>query len=170
MSRLAAAHYEYNHQDCITAYALGSLLLPRTGNKNVIVDKKAVDNDRFDDSEIVGAIRRRVQIKSHEVSNRQLQLIDFTTGQISFRIDDAINSFTRDPNPAEEYRLFTTFGSPEANLLPFLNPAPKISPLLSGLTTQRFKLNSAAIWPKNTLFEKPLPCQLIQDFSSSLCA
>ena len=150
MSRLSAAHFGYNHQDCVTAYAFAVLLLPRFECKRVAVDHKVVVNDRFDDLEITGPIRRRIQIKSHEVASRSLLLSDFTTNRISFRIDDAIASFINDRSPADEYRLFTSFDSPETDLNTFLEPMPQIPPLLPWLATQRYKLIPANIWPEES--------------------
>src|SRR5690242_1364597 len=101
MADLSAAHYGYNHQDVISAYALASLLLPRTGERRISIDRKALSGDCFDDLELAGYRRRRVQIKSHADQSRQLQLTDFTQNTISFRIDRAVSSVISDPNRAD---------------------------------------------------------------------
>lgn len=147
MSRLSAAYYGYSHQDCVVAYALATLLLPRSSYRTITADRKALDGDCFDDMELAGKRRRRVQIKAHSTEPRHLQLADFTTKAISFRIDTSIRSICKDPDPADEYRLLATYDQPESALLPFLEPDLSTPPLLPGLATQRFRLDSSRIWP-----------------------
>ena len=98
MAGLSAAHHGYNHQDVVVAYALGTLLLPRTENRKVTIERKVVDGDCFDDLELAGHRRRRIQIKAHEVASRLLLLTDFTQDAISFRIDKAVATVVHDLN------------------------------------------------------------------------
>src|ERR1700719_1437781 len=109
MAGLSATYHGYDHQDAVIAYALGLLLVPRSGFRAIAVERKSIANDCFDDLEISELIRHRVQIKSHTSSNRQLCLSDFTSHKMSFRIDGAVRSVAEDPNPAGAYKLVTTF-------------------------------------------------------------
>ena len=149
MPSLSAAHFGYNHQDCITACALATILLPKFEGVKVTVDRKVIAEDCFDDLELSGKERSRIQIKSHESDYRPLLLSDFTTNRISFRIDKAIRSFYEDPNPANSYCLFTSFDSPEAKLAPYLFTTPLIAPLLPCFATERYKLIPEKIWPES---------------------
>ena len=146
-TRLAPAYHGYHHQDVIAAYAFAAILLQSDGY-SVTVEQKAVTGDRFDDLEISGPQRKRIQVKSHQTDSRLLRLSDFTTSAIDFRIDDAVRSFTEDQNPAHEYRLLTTYGPPAEDLLPFVRPDSSVPPLLPGLQTERFRLNPDRIWPE----------------------
>jgi len=151
MPSLSAAHFGYNHQDCITACALATILLPKFEGVKVTVDRKVIAEDCFDDLELSGKERSRIQIKSHESDYRPLLLSDFTTNRISFRIDKAIRSFYEDPNPANSYCLFTSYDSPEAELAPYLFTTPLIAPLLPCFATERYKLIPEKIWPESTV-------------------
>lgn len=148
MAGLSGAHHGYIHQDVVTAYALATLLLPRAEHHRVTIDKKVIVGDCFDDLELIGLRRSRVQVKAHEIAIRPLQLNDFTTNAISFRLDNAIRSFGDDAAPADEYRLFATYDLPEEALLQFLQPTPSTPPVFPGLSTQRFCLKVDAIWPE----------------------
>src|SRR5437899_11610658 len=134
MARLSAAYHGYNHQDLVTAYALASLLLPRSDVRQISAERKVILDDRFDDLELVGGIRRRAQVRAHTSPGRLLRLADITTDVIGFRIDRAVRSVGDDARPADLYTLFTTF-SPDEDLLPFLQPSGSATPLLSGIET-----------------------------------
>ena len=70
MPSLSAAHFGYNHQDCITACALATILLPKFEGVKVTADRKVIAEDCFDDLELSGKERSRIQIKSHESDYR----------------------------------------------------------------------------------------------------
>ena len=148
MPRLGAAYYGYLHQDAVIAYAFATLLLSESGSQTASVERRVVPNDRFDDLEIVGRLRRRVQIKSHRGNDRPLRIRDFITDDISFRIDNVVQSFAADMDPADEYRLFATYDMPDESLVPFLVPVPGIPALLPGIATQRFRLAPNRLWPE----------------------
>src|SRR5437868_1441569 len=107
MVGLRAAHRGYGHQDAVVACALAALLVPRTGLRLVIVDKKLFEGDCFDDLELGAAGRVRVQVKSHSTATRALTLSDFSTDRICFRIDHALESMLKDPAAADRYVLLT---------------------------------------------------------------
>lgn len=148
MTRLGAAYYGYLHQDAVIAFVFATLLLPESGSQTASVERRVVANDRFDDLEIVGRLRRRVQIKSHRENPRPLRIRDFTTNDISFRIDTVVHSFSTDTTPADEYRLFATYDTPDEYLMPFLVPVPGIPALLPGIASQRFRLAPDRLWPE----------------------
>jgi len=148
MAALSGAYYGYLHQDAVTAYVLATLLLPSARARTVSAEHRVVPGDCFDDIELCGTSRRRIQIKSHQVNQRPLQLKDFTTEEISFRIDRAVHSFTGDTSPADEYRLFATYYPPEEALRRFVEPAPAIPPLLPRVSTRRYRLLLSQIWPE----------------------
>ena len=132
MPRLSAAYHGYNHQDLVTAYAFASMLLPRTDIHRVSAERKVITDDRFDNLELAGTLRRRAQVKSHAVQGRLLGISDFTTNAIEFRIDRAVRSVNDDPQRADLYTLYTTY-APSADLLHFLEPYSLGTSLLSGL-------------------------------------
>lgn len=146
-TRLSGAYAGYEHQDALVAIALATLLLPSSGNRTVTGENKVVPVDKFDDIEITGTRRIRVQIKSHATADRHLNLSDFTTAKISFRIDEAVRSFAEDATPADEYRLFTTFEPPEEELSRFLQVERLLPGLLPGIKTLRYRLDADKIWP-----------------------
>jgi hypothetical protein len=152
MARLASAYHGYNHQDLVAAYAMAELLVPRSAILRVSAERKAIKDDCFDDIELSGDFRRRAQVKSHVALGRSLQVDDFTTERMDFRIDRAVLSFSQDSLPADSYVLFTTFPV-DAELLPFLRSAQSTTQLLSGIETKRFGLEFHQIWPKG---EKPV--------------
>jgi len=147
MAGLSGAYYGYDHQDLVAAHALASLLLPRSGLRSVAAERKASSEDRFADLELIGNIRRRVQVKAHTVDARPLRTADFVTQSISFQIDDVIRGIQGEPAAADEYRLFTSFEPPDAILSPFLATDQSTPSLFPALATQRFRLLLEKIWP-----------------------
>lgn len=153
MTFLSAAYHGYSHQDIVTAYALASLLLPRIDIDSVAPEQKAIPGDLFDDLEILGGLKRKIQIKAHQTGKRSLRRSDFTTDAISFRIDKAIKSALENPITGYEFRLFVTYNDLDEDLLPFVLIDKSVPPLLPDLPTQRFRLDIRQIWPDG---EKPV--------------
>ncbi len=147
-SRLSPAYHGYSHQDVVTAYALASLLLPQSEARVVAVEHKVVAHDRFDDLELRGTLRIRVQIKAHQGEARPLRLSDFTTegNLVPDRRCSAI-IFRKNSNPADAYRLLTTYGLPDDSLVSSIKEDGSASPLLPGLRTRLFRLDIERIWP-----------------------
>jgi hypothetical protein len=125
---------------------LATLLTPRPPHEVVRAEQKIVKGDVFDDLELIGQRRIRVQIKAHSAAGRQLRLADFATKAIAFRIDDVVRSIGAQSPLADEYRLFTTFEGIETSLVPYL-VATDAGPLLPGLPAQRFAINVDRVWP-----------------------
>ena len=122
---LGVAHRGYVYQDLVTAYLLMVSLVH--GKQSVVVDKKIVADDRFDDVEVnVSGSRVRRQIKSSENANRPLSFSDFSSNAVSLRIDRLVATFLAEgTGHANEYRLCATWSAPEVSdqILPLLVPA-----------------------------------------------
>jgi hypothetical protein len=149
---LKPAHSGYRYQDIATAYLLVRALVER--QVHIIVDRKHVDDDRFDDLEVAtakGRIRR--QIKSSENANRLLSINDFTGASSSLRIDRLISTFLQaGADAADEYRLCATWLPPsvEDDLTRYL-VAAQGEATFEGSTPQFFRLVADAIWPLGEL-------------------
>ena len=167
---LSGAYHGYLHQDAVTAYLLATLLLPGASTRTLSAERRVTSDDCFDDIELHGTGRRRIQVKSHQVEHRPLQLTDFTTQAISFRIDRAVRSFTAETSPADEYRLFTTYDPPDETVSQFLEPAQDISQLLPGVSTRRYRLLVSQIWPEGGNSVWPHLAEIGRDIFASFCA
>jgi hypothetical protein len=167
---LSGAYRGYLHQDAVTAYLLATLLLPGASARTLSAEKRVTPDDCFDDIELRGMSRRRIQVKSHQVKCRPLQLTDFTTKEISFRIDRAVRSFMAETSPADEYRLFTTYDPPDETVGQFLEPAQDVPQLLAGVSTQRCRLLVSQIWPEGGNSLWPHLAEIGRDVSASFCA
>lgn len=148
-NNLTPAHEGYRYQDLVTAYAFVESLVHRYDA--VIVDKKVVEDDRFDDLEIVINQRRtRRQFKSSRKTTRRLEENDFIGKNSSLRIDDLVKSYTRAGDAAaDEYRLCATWQVPTATLLSLLESvdAPRT---IQGHQAALFKLRAETIWPQDS--------------------
>lgn len=147
MPGLGAAYWGYLHQDVITAFALASLVTSGATVTSVTADRKLVNGDCFDDLLIEGEITTRTQIKAHVVNVRNLQLADFTTEAIDFRIDRVLAVVRNDPSGARGYRLLVTFGDPDSSISPYLIPVPSSPGLIPALKTNRYMISADAVWP-----------------------
>jgi hypothetical protein len=170
MAALSGAYRGYLHQDAVTAYLLATLLLPGARARTLSAERRVTSDDCFDDIELRGTSRRRIQVKSHQVEYRPLQLKDFTTQEISFRIDRAVRSFTAETSPADEYRLFATYDPPDETVSRFLEPAQDVSQLLPGVSTQRYRLVVSQIWPEGGNSVWPHLADIGRDIFASFCA
>ena len=146
---LAAAHRGYAYQDLVTAYLLNCCLVQRY--EAVVVDRKAVDDDRFDDIEITASGRRtRRQIKSSAHADRALCFADFNANDSSLRFDRLVNTFTaQDLAQADQYRLSATWALPAASdpIAPLLLPV-EVEGTFATYTTKTFRLDAARVWPE----------------------
>jgi hypothetical protein len=167
---LSGAYRGYLHQDAVTAHLLATLLLPSASARTLSAERRVTPDDCFDDIELRGTTRRRIQVKSHQVEYRPLQLRDFTTQEISFRIDRAVRSFTAETSPADEYRLFTTYDPPDETVGQFLEPAQNVPQLLPGVSTQRYRLLVSQIWPEGGNSLWPHLAEIGRDIFASFCS
>ena len=144
---LSAAHRGYQYQDLVVSCALVAGLVESFDR--AIVDSKRFSGDRFDDLEMHRHGRsRRIQIKSHTIEGRRLELPDLTTCRIQARVDTLMSTFTSDPDPADEYRLAVTYGAPQGKeLADCLVLDQDIGPLLPHVSTQRYRVDPEQVWP-----------------------
>lgn len=75
---LKPAHAGYRYQDIITAYFFVLGIIDKFDS--VTVDKKQLDDDRFDDLQIIkkDGFKTRIQIKHSTDANKSLALSEFT--------------------------------------------------------------------------------------------
>ncbi|WP_291915183.1 ATP-binding protein [Limnohabitans sp.] len=122
---LAAAHRGYVYQDLLTAYLLVQGLI--SGFNQIVVDKKVVEDDRFDDVETcISGRRLRRQIKSSANTGRCLSFSDFNDAASTLRFDRLVRTFVDEtPHQANEYRLCATWEFPKSGdpLVNLLKPA-----------------------------------------------
>lgn len=148
---LGKAHRGYIYQDIATAYFMASCLVEQSGT--LIVDRKLVDDDRFDDLSIQnerGFVRR--QFKRSDNENRPLSHQDFTQEKHNLRLDNLILTHLRmSTRIADEYRLCVTwiFSSEEA-ISSALIEVPSASSF-AGYRTRLFRLNPDEIWPEKSI-------------------
>lgn len=147
---LSAAHRGYAYQDLVAAYLLVRALVERF--ESVVVDRKAVDDDRFDDIEITASGSRiRRQLKSSADPSAALSLSDFNSTGSSLRFDRLVNTMTAEgTRAADEYRLSVTWQPPVAtDDLAGLLVTSCDSGTFSGFSTQTFRLDTATLWPED---------------------
>jgi hypothetical protein len=145
---LQPAHRGYRYQDIATAYVLARELVDRYDA--VVVDRKEVAEDRFDDLEVrVAGSRIRRQIKSSVDPVRQLSVDDFTGADSSLRIDHLVRTYVRTPSRSvTEFRLCATWTPPsEGSVLGTLLLPGLFEPTILGWLSHLFRLNADAIWP-----------------------
>ncbi|TVT73162.1 MAG: ATP-binding protein [Denitromonas halophila] len=146
---LSAAHRGYAYQDLVAAYLLVRALVERF--EFVVVDRKTVDDDRFDDIEVAtSGTRIRRQLKSSTDPSARLSLSDFNSARSSLRFDRLVNTMTAEgTRAADEYRLSATWQPPVAtDALAGLLLASSDSGTFSGFATKTFRLDTSTLWPE----------------------
>jgi len=148
MGSLSAAHRGYAYQDLVTAYLLVRALVHQ--HEAVIVDRKTVEDDRFDDLEVTAnGTRIRRQLKSSLTPDVALKLQDFTGNASSLRFDRLVQTFTHAGiDAADEYRLCATWQAPViTDALSALIEVSDAAGTFAGFTTKRYRIDSARVWP-----------------------
>ncbi|ASL43707.1 hypothetical protein bAD24_I09460 [Burkholderia sp. AD24] len=144
---LAAAHRGYAYQDLLTAYLLVKGLI--AGFEQIVIDKKVVKDDRFDDVETrISGRRLRRQVKSSQQSNRILSFQDFNDVRSSLRFDRLVQTFVAESTgQAEEYRLCATWGAPglDDELASLLQPFD-VPGTFDGCATTLMRLDASKLW------------------------
>lgn len=153
---LSAAHRGYAYQDLLTAYLLVQGLV--AGFDQIIIDRKVVNDDRFDDVETRIAGRRlRRQVKSSQKSDRSITFGDFNDVRSSLRFDRLARTFVSENGvQAEEYRLCATWGAPEPGdqLVQLLQPYD-VAGTFDGCATTRMRLDASKLWTNEGGFVFP---------------
>lgn len=161
---LTAAHHGYAYQDLLTAYLLVRGLV--TGFDEIVIDRKVVNDDRFDDVETrIYGRRLRRQIKSSQKSDRTITFDDFNNVRSSLRFDRLVRTFVgENTDEAEEYRLCTTWSAPESSdeLSTLLVPLD-VPGTLDGHVTSLMRLDAAKLWPANGSLAFPVARQALAD-------
>lgn len=146
---LRDAHRGYAYQDLATAYLLVRCLIQRY--EAVVVDRKIVADDRFDDIEVIEAgLRTRRQLKFSIHADTALSYADFNGARSSLRFDRLVNTFTAEgKNAANEYRLCATWQEPCPTdpIVSLLVPC-QIVGTFEGYPTQTFNFDPNRVWPE----------------------
>lgn len=147
-SRLGQAHQGYIYQDQATSYVMVASLLERFDE--VTVDRKIVDDDRFDDLAIRHQSRHvRRQFKASDDPGLAFKLADLaTTTNRKLTIDALVRSYKRaGAGAADEYRLCATWRTPsDPGALLLLEPITA-EPSFPGHPSKTFRLRAETIWP-----------------------
>ncbi len=151
---LQAAHRGYEYQDLLSAARLVDLLLGEA--VSVHVDKKLVDDDRFDDLTILDATggRERVQFKHKDNDGLPLTLATFTNDSRSLALDRLVGAAVADREgpgreaPRHLFRVVLRDARPmDPVLLVMLRPAkPDSGPFLRGMSTVRLQFAPESLW------------------------
>ncbi|UTJ06208.1 hypothetical protein [Arcobacter roscoffensis] len=150
---LNTAHEGYAYQDLLTIYFILDELLK--GNKDSIfsIDKKHIDNDRFDDLVITsGTYIQRKQIKySNETTAKELAKDDFSNdSNYKLAIYELYNSWQQLNSDKSEFRLCLAWDEPtEDNIKKVLAPLSDGKSSFSNFTTKLFKIDLDVLWEEN---------------------
>ena len=148
-SSLSAAHKGYAYQDIAAAYLLVRSLVERF--ESMVVDRKVVDDDCFDDIEINAAgIRTRRQLKFSENVSVALSFSDFNRKNSPLRFDRLVNTFIGEgKKAADEYRLSATRHPPVPTdkLAGLIISSPDVG-TFDGFATRTFRLDVNRVWPQ----------------------
>jgi len=144
---LRAAHRGYVYQDVATAYLLA--WAHYHGGQRVTVDRKEYEGDLFDDLTLEHAGRKvRRQFKSSADSQKRLAQAHLKTRTRNLRIDDLLECFRRaGEQPADEYRICSTWKSPDDPELARLLARCDVPGSFPGWPTRRHRLRAGIIWP-----------------------
>lgn len=150
---LNTAHEGYAYQDLLTIYFILKELLK--GNKNTIfsIDKKHINNDRFDDLVIKnGTNIQRKQIKySNEITAKELAKDDFSNdSNYKLAIYELYNTWKQLNSNESEFRLCLAWDEPtEPNIKNVLEALPNDNSSFSNFRTKLFKINLDVLWEEN---------------------
>jgi hypothetical protein len=146
MPSLVPAHRGYRYQDIAAAVLLARGIILDTG-MTARLDRKLHSGDRFDDVTLtLGSTVLRRQIKFGVASGTEWMLTDFTTDNRSLRLDLLAKGAMNDPAfLTTRYAASAPFAI-SADLLPFLDPSPPLSPTIT-ISAQTWRLDMEAVWP-----------------------
>ncbi|OCZ70595.1 ATP-binding protein [Acinetobacter pittii] len=156
---LKPAHAGYRYQDIITAYFFVLGIIEKFDS--VTVDKKQLDDDRFDDLQIIkkDGFKTKIQIKHSTDANKPLALSEFTNRtSANLTIDRLILTNKLATEPADEYRLCATWNAPliEDKYHDCLIEIAE-NPIFDTIHSKIYRLDYEKIWPQNqTPLWKPL--------------
>jgi len=154
MSRnLKPAHAGYRYQDIITAYFFVLGIIEKFDS--VTVDKKQLDDDRFDDLQIIkkDGFKTRIQIKHSSVIDKKLTLSEFTNKtSTNLTIDRLLLTNKLATQSVDEFRLCATWLPPSTtdSLNNYLIETQE-QPIFNTIKSKIFKLDYEKIWPQNDI-------------------
>jgi len=146
---LDSAHSGYAYQDLLTSYFVMKEIL--NGNKNTLfsIDKKHVQNDRFDDLVISNGINiQRKQIKySDEKTAKELAKDDLSNdSNYKLAIYELYETWRVLKNNSE-FRLCLAWSEPsDDNIKQVLEPLSDVPSSFSNFPTKLYKINLNNIW------------------------
>jgi len=149
MHGLSAAHRGYVYQDVATAYLLAKAIVD--GTESVTVDHKEYGGDLFDDLTVrrEGRVVRR-QFKSSANIDKQFEVEAIKTKTSDLRIDDIVQCFLKaGSDPADEYRICTTWAVPSDEDVATLLSPRDAEPTFETYPTKLYRLNIQEIWPED---------------------
>ncbi len=144
---LSPAHKGYHYQDQAAALFFVRSLFESFDE--ITVDRKAVEDDRFDDLSVRQEARQtRRQFKSSDDRSRVFRPSDLLGKRHKIRIDDLVRTHQRfGVNAPAEYRLCATWLTPtDTRLLNVIEPITA-DPSFPGHRTKMFRLRADLIWP-----------------------
>jgi AAA ATPase domain len=154
VASLQAAHRGYEYQDLLSAGRAVDLLLESL--RSVDVDRKMVEDDRFDDLSTVDTLDRhqRVQFKHRDNDDRPLPLDTFVTDGRKLRLDRLVRcaiAYRDGPGKQArkvEFRIVLRDAAPVDPLLTRVLTAarPDPGPFLQTLISTRLKFSVAELW------------------------
>lgn len=153
MSRnLKPAHAGYRYQDIITAYFFVLSIIEKF--ESITVDQKQLEDDRFDDLQIIkkDGFKTKIQIKHSSVHNKELTLSEFTNRtSTNLTIDRLLLTNKLAIKPVDEFRLCATWIPPSStdSLSNYLIETQE-QPLFDAIKSKIYKLDYEKIWPQTS--------------------
>lgn len=162
MGNLQAAHLGYEYQDLLSALAVLDLLWEP--GLEAVVDKKVLDEDRFDDLTLhKNGFRHRTQFK-HSDSPSPLTLATFTQDARSLKLNKLVQCAKGDRerygDGVDDYvfRIVMRDLVPDDETLSqVLKSDQSLSPFDKRLGTRRFRFDVEALWPESAESSGPKP-------------
>jgi len=147
------AHEGYAYQDLLSAYFILDELIKGNKNSSFTIDKKNIDNDRFDDLVITnGSHIQRKQIKySNDITAKELSKDDLSNdSNYKLAIYQLYETWQQLKSTDTEFRLCLAWEEPtEAKIVKVLEPISDSYSSFSNIQTKLFKINLDALWEKN---------------------
>lgn len=147
---LQSAHKGYNYQDLATAFFMADLLARQEGK--LVVDRKLVAADRFEDVTCylsTGSVRRQFK---HSSKDRHLEREDFTQDRADLKLDKLVQAYVSllaDKVHIDEFRICVTWKAPtNADISSMLVQDGASSSSFLGYDTKRFRFDVDKLWPE----------------------
>lgn len=147
------AHQGYLYQDLLTSYFILKEILEGNKDSSFSIDKKNIQNDRFDDLVIKnGSNIQRKQIKySDVVTSKELAKDDLSNdSNYKLAIYKLYETWQSLNSSNSEFRLCLAWDEPnEDNIKQVLETLPNNIPSFSNYPTKLYKINLDNLWEEN---------------------